>query len=302
MNPTTPLAEIRLRDVCILPDPTSKIYYMIGPARRGVCARMSHDLRFWTPAQPIFEVPDDIWGDIPVHGIWAPELHIYEGKYLLFLTFDTRHEFLEQWPNWRPRVTRGSTILVADAPLGPFRAFSQQSIPPADWMTLDGTLWIEDGVPHLIFCHEWVQITDGTIDFMPLKADLSAASGKSQVMFHGSEAPWNEKGQQYGCHVTDGPFPYRSDSGKLFLIWSGFSASGYTTGIAISDSGRLAGPWRQQNEPLYVHDGGHPMLFTTFEGQLMMVLHAPNEKTERPRLFEMEDTGETLVLGREFTA
>jgi hypothetical protein len=28
-------------------------------------------------------------------------------------------------------------------------------------MALDGTLWVEDGVPYMIFCHEWIQITDG---------------------------------------------------------------------------------------------------------------------------------------------
>jgi hypothetical protein len=26
-------------------------------------------------------------------------------------------------------------------------------------MTLDGTLWMEDRVPHMVFCREWVQIT-----------------------------------------------------------------------------------------------------------------------------------------------
>ena len=74
------------------------------------------------------------------------------------------------------------------------------------------------------------------------------------------------------------------------------SSSGYTTGIAISDSGKLAGPWRQQEEPVYSADGGHPTLFKRFDGQLMMVLHSPNRDTERDLLFEMEDTGETCEL------
>jgi hypothetical protein len=72
-------------------------------------------------------------------------------------------------------------------------------------------------------------------------------------------------------------------------------------GIAISDSGKLAGPWRQQREPLFDENGGHGMLFTTFDGKLMMVLHAPNDRGARPRMFEMEDTGETLRIVREFT-
>jgi hypothetical protein len=38
----------------------------------------------------------------------------------------------------------------------------------------------------------------------------------------------------------------------------------------------------------------HGMLFTTFDGKLIMVLHSPNGPAARPRLFEMADTGDTL--------
>jgi hypothetical protein len=86
------------------------------------------------------------------------------------------------------------------------------------------------------------------------------------------------------------------------MIWSSFSTRGYTTGVAISDSGRLNGPWRQQAEPLFADDGGHGMIFTRFDGQLMLVLHQPNKITERARLFELEDTGETLRILRPFPA
>ena len=49
-------------------------------------------------------------------------------------------------------------------------------------------------------------------------------------------------------------------------------------------------------------DGGHAMLFTTFESKLMMVLHSPNGPGAQPHLFEMEDTGETLKIVRAFTS
>jgi hypothetical protein len=42
------------------------------------------------------------------------------------------------------------------------------------------------------------------------------------------------------------------------------------------------------------------MVFTTFEGKLMMILHSPNNKESRPRIFEMEDTGNTLRVTKEF--
>jgi arabinan endo-1,5-alpha-L-arabinosidase len=295
------LGKIRMRDVCILPDQKSKTYYMIGPAGRGVRAYTSKDLVNWVGPDIIFRAPDDIWGNIPIVSIWAPEMHAYRNKYYLFLTFDTRNKFSEQWRNWLPRVTRGSQTLVSDTPTGPFHPFQNHSTPPVDMMTLDGTLWVEDGIPYMVFCHEWVQISNGTVEYIRLKDDLSEAVGEPVQLFRGSEAPWNPAGQQHGNYVTDGPYLYPGKSGKLFMIWSGFKAGSYTTGIAISDSGKLAGPWKQQTEPIFKDNGGHGMLFTTFQGQLMMVLHAPNNMAAQPHLFKMEDTGETLRILSEFT-
>ena len=294
------LQDIRMRDPCILADPNSKTYYMIGSSRRSVRAYISTDLANWRGPVTIFTPPADIWGDIAVVGIWAPELHAYRGKYYLFLTFDTRHPFPEQWRNWLPRVTRGSQVLAGDSPTGPFKPFANRSTLPPDMMTLDGTLWVEDGVPYMIFCHEWVQIKNGTVEYVRLTDDLSQTVGEPIRLFDGSDAAWSKKSTQYGCHVTDAPFLYKSKSGKLFMIWASGGQTGYTEGIAISASGNLADPWTQQGEPLYSNDGGHGMLFTTFDGKLMMVLHSPNGPAARPRLFEMQDTGDTLKVLAEF--
>ena len=77
----------------------------------------------------------------------------------------------------------------------------------------------------------------------------------------------------------------------------------YNVGLAISASGKLAGPWTHQPEALFVDNGGHPMVFETFEGKLMLLFHAPNNDPAngRPRIFELEDTGETLKVVKEFT-
>lgn len=294
------LGDINMRDVCILADPVSKMYYMIGAARgNSVRAYTSTDLINWYGPQIIFTAPDNLWGDIQIFGIWAPELHYYKGKYYLFLTFNTHHEFPEQWNNWRPRVTRGSQVLVSDKPTGPFRAFSNHSTLPPEMMTLDGTLWVEDEVPYMVYCHEWVQIKDGTIEYIPLSNDLSETAGEPAHILNGSDAAWNRANPTHHSYVTDGPYLYTSKSGKLFMIWSGYSNAGYTVGLAISESGKLAGPWQQQETPLFKDDGGHGMLFSTFTGQLMMVLHTPNNREAQPRIFKMEDTGETLKIAGE---
>jgi arabinan endo-1,5-alpha-L-arabinosidase len=168
-------------------------------------------------------------------------------------------------------------------------------------MTLDGTLGVEDGVPDMVFCHEWVQITNGSIDYIRLKDDLSQTVGEPVKLFHGAEAPWPRTGKQYGNTVTDGPYLYKGKTGKLYMVWTSGSAKGYTEGISISASGKLAGPWTHQSEPIFSGGGGHGMLFTTFDGKLMNVLHSPNGPGARPRIFEMEDSGDTLRIVKEFT-
>jgi len=295
------LADIRAQDVCILPDPASKKYYMIASGPGGVRAWTSPDLVHWQGPKTIFRTPPDIWGDIRTAGIWAPEMHLYQGKYYLFLTFNSQNKLPEQWRQWRPRVTRGSQVLVGDSPDGPFTAFQNHSTTPPDMMTLDGTLWVEDGVPYMVFCHEWVQITDGTIEAMPLKDDLSEAAGEPKKLFRASSAKWSEPVEEGGS-VTDGPYLHRGKTGKLYLIWSSRDhTQRYLLGVAISDSGKLAGPWRQEAAPIFQDNGGHGMIFRTFEGKLMMVLHAPDGRGPKPLLFEIEDTGETLRIVRPFT-
>ena len=296
---TFKFSDIRWRDMCVLPDPSSQTYYIVGPGGRGVRAYTSKDLVNWTGPQMIYNAPQDVWGNIPIVSIWAPEMHFYKGKYYLFLTFDSRNQFAEQWRNWLPRVTRGSQILVSDSPTGPFSAFQKQSTLPPDMMTLDGTLWVEDGIPYMVYCHEWVQISDGAVGYVQLKDDLSEIAGEPKNLFRGSQAPWGKISETHGCYVTDGPYLYTGKTGKLYMIWTSGGIKGNSLGIAISDSGKLAGPWRQQKEAVYIENGGHGMLFKTFEGKLMMILHSPYNGDTRPHLFE--DTGETLRIIKEFT-
>lgn len=298
---TQRLADIFMRDACILADHSTRTYYLVASTRGGVRAYTSKDLQTWEGPHAIFRFGADTWEGAKVVGIWAPELHKYREKYYLFLTYNTDTKFPEQWRNWRPRVKRASSILVSDSPLGPFKPFGPKPTLPEDMMTLDGTLWVEDGVPYMIFCHEWVQVVNGTMLKVPLTPDLSATAGEPERLFFANDAPWAQRNLPEGCWVTDGAYLYTSKSGRLFMPWSSFSATGYTVGLAVSDSGKLAGPWRQQAEPIFSENGGHSMLFTTFEGQLMMALHSPNEgPNQRIHLFEMEDTGESLRIIRRF--
>jgi len=303
---TRPLSEWHIRDACVLADPASHTYYMTVPMgmierRRGTGVQMltSEDLVHWRGPYTAFEAGPGFWAH---GGVWAPEIHAYRGEYYLFATFNTNDSLPEQRADWPARVKRGTQILHSDTPLGPYQAFdtTRSTLDPS-LMTLDGTFWVEDGVPYMVYSHEWVQVGDGAMEMIRLKDDLTGTVGEPSTLFHASEAPWVEPSTSHpGSFVTDGPYLYRTKTGTLLMIWSSFGEGGYMTGIAESESGKLAGPWKQQAKPLFAHDGGHGMIFRAFDGRLVLTLHRFNNTGhEREQLWELEDTGQTLVVGRQ---
>ena len=160
--------------------------------------------------------------------IAAPEVHVYRGRYFLFASFKAQG------------VCRGTQILVAESPLGPFRPVSTKPVTPPDWECLDGTLFVtEDGNPWMLFCHEWVQVGDGEICALPLSKDLVSAAGEPTMLFRASQAPWIQQYESKGRkgYVTDGPWQHRLPGGELLMLWSSFSGDGYTIGVARSRSG-----------------------------------------------------------------
>ena len=304
------LKDINVRDPFILADAESHTYYLYcsssverdGQKVGGVAVYQSRDLLDWQGPEQVFVVPSDNW---LTGRVWAPEVHYYEGKYYLFATLNTDMEWKKRREGWQPYLYRGTQIFHADSPMGPFLPFGTTPHTPADRMCLDGTLYVEDGTPYMVYCHEWVQTVDGEMQLQRLSPDLSEPVGQPLTLFCASAAPWsngltiNDKGEI--AYVTDGCFLYKTSKGKLLMLWSSFLDNSYAIGIATSATGRISGPWRQQSEPLFANDGGHCMLFRTFGGQLCLVFHSPNSPSgaERACLYEVTDNGETLVLGRQ---
>ena len=79
------LADLRIRDPFILPDPDTQTYYLCvtlrpseGHPRSGVGVYTSDDLKSWHGPFTVFEISSDFWAQ---HSIWAPELHRYQDKY-----------------------------------------------------------------------------------------------------------------------------------------------------------------------------------------------------------------------------
>ncbi|MCF7849931.1 MAG: glycoside hydrolase family 43 protein [Kiritimatiellales bacterium] len=300
-------ADIRVRDPFIHADKGNKTYYMYvqaanraGSGFAGVEAYASKDLVNWSKPVPVLKLPVDR----DVQKVWAPEMHAYNGRYYLFVTLTLNKVLSTDKPvkkdKWPTLLTRGTHVFHADTPLGPFKPFKPTSHTPTDWMALDGTLFVEDGVPHMVFCHEWVQLIDGTMDVVRLKPDLSGTIGEPETLFKASDAPNARRDPERG-KITDGCFLYRSQkSGRLFMIWSTFiPGKDYCVALTHSESGKIAGPWTGQ-KIIYGKNGGHGMIFKTFDGRLLMTLHQPNSSgKERLHLFELIDNGDTLIMGKE---
>lgn len=155
---------------------------------------------------------------------------------------------------------------------------------PEDWLALDGTLYVDEaGDPWMVFCHEWAQIQDGTVEAMRLTPDLKHAAGEPVTLFYGSDVPWSKPWAETN-YVVDGSFLYR-EKGKLMMLWSLFSNGGYTMGVAESATGKVTGPWIQHEKPLCDADGGHSMVFHDLNGKCFYVVHTPNSRgNERPQV------------------
>ncbi|MBQ3340615.1 MAG: family 43 glycosylhydrolase [Kiritimatiellae bacterium] len=294
-------ADFRVRDPFVLAE--DGIYYLYESkpwdGGRGVFVRISSDLEHWTDKQQVMRVADDL----PVRKVWAPEVHKYKGAYYLFVTLTMEqgaYAIAPLVPGREDMVSpRGTWVYKADSPMGPFVPVKNGPVPPQDWMTLDGTLYVEDGQPYMVFCHEWCQMKDGRMCYAPLAPDFGSFTAAPTTMFKASDA------MAGAGFITDGPFLYLSPkSGALYMIWSntikrdGKEGPDYCVFVRKSSGGRLAGPW-SKDDLLFSKNGGHGMIFKTFDGRLMLTLHQPNvTPDERMALFEIEDTGETLRIRR----
>lgn len=270
-------------------------YYMYGTCLsqgEGYGCVVSEDLENWSEKIQIFSPDENFDG---YADFWAPECHYYKGAFYLFATY-------------RSRVSekRGTAIFKSDSPTGPFVQISDGHVTPKNTDCIDGTLYIdEDGQPWMVFVNEWTSSPDGMgeMSVAKLSDDLTHFVSEPKMIFRSNKHIWTNGG------VTDGPFVYKTSKGKLIMLWSNHARSGgYAVGMAVSDNGKIDGNWLHHPKAFYKKtkkqlNGGHPMIFETFEGQLMMSIHSPNEYSEE--LFEtakfipLEDTGSYIQFEKD---
>lgn len=281
--------DIQIRDPYILKVEKEGKYYLYGTTDKdcwhgeatGFDAYSSIDLENFEGPFKVFRPSKNFWAD---ENFWAPEVYYYNNKFYMLASFKADGK------------CRGTQILVSDSAKGPFMEHSNGPITPSNWECLDGTLYIdEDNNPWMVFCHEWLQVVDGEIWAVQLTNDLTKTKGEPKMLFKASDAAWTKgnyienMGVTIETYVTDGPFLYKTQEGKLIMLWSSYGEEGYAIGIARSETGNVLGPWHHDKEPLFKKDGGHGMLFKTFENKLMLTIHVPNiTPNERVAFFGVE--------------
>ncbi len=296
--------SIYLSDPFILADSATQMYYMTGT--RGKVWK-SKDLKMWSEPFDVVEVDTTSWmGADPE--IWAAEIHKYNGKYYYFATFTNKKVIIDTVDNI-PIERRASHILVSDKAEGPYRPMADSTYLPANQPTLDGTFWVDtDNKPYMIYCYEWLQNQNGTMESIELKPDLSGSVGDFRLLFRASDSPWSRekyRNEELGFNrVTDGPYLFRTESGRLGMIWTSWIYDIYTQGVVYSTDGTLSGEWIHEAEPITPPNFGHGMLFKTFEGRDLMSVHSHrNDKgnfVRIPCFFEVDYSGDRLEVGQRY--
>lgn len=305
---TIPFSELSMSDPFIYPDPETQTYYLTSSGGR---MWKSQDLNTWTGP---YEIAD-------LSGTWcqdagfaaAAEIHKIGDYYYYAATYSDHGEIIQAIPG-RYNVPHNQTyILRSDKVEGPYTSFAVEpgyDYQPYEWDCIDGTLYEEDGHIYMIFVHEWTQLIDGTMDYIELSQDLTHTISEWPVtMFRASAAPFcremNSIGEAtFGLKmpgwVTDGPQMFRTQTGKLGMLWSTWGDERYLQGICYSASGTIAGPWIQEKEAFLANNSGHGMLFRQFDGTLRYIVHhSEGNGPRKPQLWEVDDSGDKLVLGKQ---
>ncbi|WP_175598144.1 glycoside hydrolase family 43 protein [Paenibacillus luteus] len=288
--------DLQIRDPFVLAVIDQQKYYLYGSTDKniwgkgtGFDAYWSHDLASWEGPFPVFRPDSDFFADT---NFWAPEVYGYNDCFYMFATFRRQDNGL-----------LGTAVLASDDLLGPFVPHSDGPVTPESWSSLDGSLFVdEEKQPWMVFCHEWQQTGDGEVCAVKLSNDLTCAVSEPVVLFCASEAPWttpyvSPRYPDQDNYVTDGPYLFHSSSGSLYMLWASFIDNKYALGIAQSATGLVTGPWTHAEEALYQNDGGHGMVFRSFDGRLLLTIHTPNRTPdERPIFVELiEERGEFKI-------
>ncbi|MBR7927522.1 family 43 glycosylhydrolase [Aerococcaceae bacterium zg-ZUI334] len=274
----------------------NQMYYLYGTRSEttwsdanGFDCYTSSDLENWDGPIEIFKRSDEFFA---TQNYWAPEVYYHMGEFYFVTTFGAKG------------INKGIYMMKSAKPTGPFELISGR-LTPADWSAIDGTLYFEDGKNYLIFSHSFETSPDGDMCVVELSKDLTQTVTQPQKLFSAAEAVWAqpipfakaEFGLDGDVYFTDGPSLFKDEDGELYMLWSSWGTEGYAVGLAVSESGKISGPWKQISEPIFNKNGGHAMIFEDLRGKKRFTYHSPNDMFhERLQFADLVKENGTYVL------
>lgn len=279
-------SEINIRDPFVFVEDGKCYMYgtraaHFGQEVGGFDVYISTDLENWSEPIECFNSNDfDMNNDVN----WAPEVHKYNDAYYMFASFTQKNN------------KRATYCLKADSPLGPFKPHSDGPLTPKNWFSIDGSLYIENGVPYLMFCHEHVQVLNGEMCYVELSEDLTCAVGEPVTIFKAADPVWVKRFNPLKHYITDGPFMLKTKDDVLLMIWSTFINKKYAECVVRFNDGTIKGSFEHLS-PLIDDDGGHGMIFRANDNKLYLTYHTPNQTDyERPQFVEVVDNGNSILI------
>lgn len=291
--------NLRIRDPYVVAHEGT--YYMYGTINedkndKNLYVFCSKNLEDWEEGKVIFTLAPDSWAETD---LWAPEVHLYEEKFYMFISIKGKNGL------------RGTQILVSDTPDGRFIPLKNAPQTPHDKSCIDGTLYVENGTPYMVFSSDWPDNFEkdkgcyvGKISAIELTKDLKDSVGEAFLLFESDEAPCSKKapavheylGETVTRYGSDAPFIQKLSNGNLFLTWSPIPDMNYIVAAAISENG-IKGEWKHLDKEIFDKNGGHAMFFTDFEGKRKMCIHHPERYPDERALFidVIEENGEIKI-------
>ena len=213
-------SDIRIRDPYIVTANGRYYLYSATGSLDGttVVVYQSTDLEHWGEPTVIYQLDTTTWKKAE---LWAPEVHLYRGKYYLFLSILGKNGL------------RGTEISVSDIPDGLFEPIADRPATPLDQSCIDGTLFVDGVTPYIVYSHDWpdnyvpqCEAYVGQICALELSPDLRESVGEPFLLFDSNAVPYSAlrpagvrnmplADVRYG---SDAPFINRLKNGKLFLI------------------------------------------------------------------------------------
>ena len=301
---TVSLKELSMSDPFIYPDPETKTYWLTGT---GGSLYKSTDLEMWTGPYNVIDL-SGTW--MQGNFVAAAEIHKFGDKFYYAGTWNNHSVCIEQVPRRYNVPLNQTQLLVSDKVDGPYLPLVKDSLfclGPTTWDIIDGTLYEENDTVYMVFVHEWTQLIDGTMAYMPLSKDLTHRLAEPTTIFRASEAAWSKEmnsigeatfGMKMPGWVTDGPQMFRTETGRLGMLWSSWGENRYANGIAWSTSGSIKGPWIQEEVAFKGDNSGHGMIFKSFEGQLLYSVHHDGGTGRKPEIWTVDASGDNLKLGK----